>query len=363
MISPDNRTSRLATLLILLAGATVGAEDRYAFIVSGDCQYLAEKAAAPEKLDPYSEIANSRFIRLMNKFPGKSIAKKLGGGKVSADILGLIVTGDLIDSLDKSGGNYPAMQRFEWKRFQADYGLKGGDGRIPWPVYELHGNHDGPQGDTFVIEGIISRNKNRPRIASRSDNGLHYSWDWGPLHLVNLGIFVGSGEKKRKDHHYAPKSSLDFLKKDLAAKVGASGRPVILSFHLHPFIAEYDWPKEDLAEFWKTINAYNVAALFHGHTHGSPPSRNRWNGKQFSPGLKKGLDLFNPDDAGASKTDRNNPGKGAGLAHGVLYVELIDRPGDKSDSLVVRSYATRDNWRTHAWHSIWKRTISIPAEK
>ncbi len=363
MISPDNRASRLAALLILLAGATAGAEDRYAFIVSGDCQYLAEKAAAPKKLDPYSEIANSRFIRLMKKFPGKSIAKKLGGGKVSADILGLIVTGDLIDSLDKSGGNYPAMQRFEWKRFQADYGLKGGDGRIPWPVYELHGNHDGPQGDTFVIEGIIARNKNRPRIASRSDNGLHYSWDWGPLHLVNLGIFVGSGEKKRKDHHYAPKSSLDFLKKDLAAKVGASGRPVILSFHLHPFIAEYDWPKEDLAEFWKTINAYNVAALFHGHTHGSPPSRNRWNGKQFSPGLKKGLDLFNPDDAGASKTDRNNPGKGAGLAHGVLYVELIDRPGDKSDSLVVRSYATRDNWRTHGWHSIWKRTINIPAEK
>ncbi|MCH2581345.1 MAG: hypothetical protein MK133_09135, partial [Planctomycetes bacterium] len=110
-------------------------------------------------------------------------------------------------------------------------------------------------------------------------------------------------------------------------------------------------------------NAYNVAALFHGHTHGSPPSRNRWNGKQFSPGLKKGLDRFNPDAAGASKPARNNPGKGAGLAHGVLYVELIDRPGDKSDSLVVRSYATRDNWRTHGWHSIWKRTINIPEEK
>ncbi|MCH2364534.1 MAG: hypothetical protein MK479_08160, partial [Planctomycetes bacterium] len=62
MISPNNRASRLATLLILLAGATAGAEDRYAFIVSGDCQYLAEKAAAPKKLDPYSEIANSRFI-------------------------------------------------------------------------------------------------------------------------------------------------------------------------------------------------------------------------------------------------------------------------------------------------------------
>ena len=52
MISPANRASRLATLLILLAGATAGAEDRYAFIVSGDCQYLAEKAASPKSSTP-----------------------------------------------------------------------------------------------------------------------------------------------------------------------------------------------------------------------------------------------------------------------------------------------------------------------
>ncbi len=363
MIPQNNRASLLAPLLVLFAAAASRAEDRYAFIVSGDCQYLAENSAKPMKLDPYAEIANSRFIKLMNKFPGKTIAKKLGGGKVSGDILGILVTGDLIESLDKRGGNYPPMQRFEWKRFQADYGLKGGDGRLPWPVYELHGNHDGPQGDTFVIEGIISRNKERPGVSSRSTNGLHYSWDWGPLHLVNLGIFVGEGEKRREGHHYSPRSSLEFLKKDLGKKVGASGRPVILSFHLPPFIAEYDWPKEDLAEFWKTINAYNVVAMFHGHTHGSPPSRNRWNGRQFAPKLKDGLDLFNPDDSGAARTARDNPRKGTGIAHGVLYVELIDHPGAENDTLLVRSYATRDNWRTHDWHSVWKRKVSIPEKK
>ena len=363
MTSPVSIITCFLSLFLLLAEGLPADEKRYAFIVTGDSQYLAEKAAAPRKLDPYAEIANSRFIKLLNKFPGKTISRKLGGGKVSRGILGVIVTGDLIESLDKRGGNYPAMQRFEWKRFQADYGLKGGDGRIPWPVYELHGNHDGPQGDTFVIEGIIERNKSRPGVTSRSGNGLHYSWDWGPLHLINLGIFVGLGEKKRAGHHYAPRSSLDFLKKDLPEKVGTSGRPVIISFHLPPFIAEYDWPKEDLAEFWKTINAYNVIALFHGHTHGSPPSRNRWNGKQFAPKLKDGLDLFNPDDSGAARTARNNPGKGTGLAHGVLYVELTNRPGVDNDTFVVRSYATRDNWKTHAWHSIWKRTITIPEKK
>ena len=363
MVIPKIRACWFATLFLLLAAGLMAEDKRYAFIVTGDCQYQAEKSASPKKLDPYAEIANSRFIKLLNKFSGKAISRKLGGGKVSRDILGVIVTGDLIDSLDKRGGNYPAMQRFEWERFQADYGLKGGDGRLPWPVYELHGNHDGPQGDTFVIEGIISRNTKRPGVNSRSENGLHYSWDWGPLHLINLGIFVGLGEKKRTGHHYAPRSSLDFLKKDLPAQVGDSGRPVIINFHLPPFIAEYDWPKEDLAEFWKTINAYNVIALFHGHTHGSPPSRNRWNGKQFAPKLKDGLDLFNPDDSGAARIAGNNPKKGTGLAHGVLYVELTDRPGDKNDTFLVRSYATRDNWRTHGWHSSWNRKVSIPEKK
>ncbi len=68
----------------------------------------------------------------------------------------------MIDSLDKNGRPYPAMQRVEWQRFVADYGLTGKDGRIPLPVYEIHGNHDRPQGDTFVVDAIIERNKRRP---------------------------------------------------------------------------------------------------------------------------------------------------------------------------------------------------------
>ena len=357
------KTICLAAFFTFLLSESRAGEKSYAFIVSGDCQYLAKNSAGPRALDPYSEQANSRFIRLLKEIAGKSIGKKFGGGKVSSELLGLIIAGDLIDSLDKGGGNYPAMQQFEWKRFLRDYGLRGGDGRIPWPVYELHGNHDGPQGDTFIIKDIIARNRERPNLAGRSKNGLHYSWDWGPLHLVNLGIFVGSGEKKRKDHHYAPRASLDFLKEDLESRVGDSRRPVIMSFHLHPFSAEYDWPKEDLSEFWKTVSAYNVAAIFHGHTHGSPPSRTRWDGKKFSPKLPEGIDIFNPDDSGAAKTDRKNPSKGVGLAHGFLYVELIDHPGGKEDTFIVRSYATRDNWKTHGWHSIWSKTINIPSGK
>jgi len=337
------------------SGTKVAKTERHAFIVSGDPQYLAEKSLEPRKLDPYSEEANSRFVKIIKQLPGTRIPEKMGGGSVSKDILGMIVTGDLIDSADKSGGPYPAMQEFEWARFLKDYGLKGGDGKVRYPVYELHGNHDGPQGDTFIIEEIIRRNPRRPQIRNISSNGLHYSWDWGPLHLVNLGMFAGEGEKRREGHHYSPRASLEFLKDDLKQCVGDSGKPIILSFHLHPFGPEYDWPKEDLNAFWNTLSRYKVVALFHGHTHGSPPSRNRWDGKAFGGRLETGLDIFNPDDSGAAKTDKRNPGKGVGINHGFLYVEFLDHPGAKPDQLVIRSYATRDNWATHDWHSSWTR--------
>jgi len=363
---PTNRHQRrslIATSLFALAAIVLSSRlafaETYAFLVAGDPQYLAEKSDAPKKLDPYSEQANARAIKLLSDFAGRDIPRKHGAGKVSRKILGLVNTGDLIDSLDKNGGSFPAMQQFEWARFKADYGLTGKDGKLPFPVYEMHGNHDGPQGDTFLVDEIIKRNKTRPGVVNRSNNGLHYSWDWGPLHCVSLGIFAGEGEKKRDKHHYAARASLEFLRKDLADHAGNSTRPVILYFHLHPNCPEYDWPQEDLAAFWKAIQPYNVIALFHGHTHGSPPSRMMWDGKQFGNALNRGIDVFNPDDIGAAKTDHKNRSKAVGLSHGFLYVELIDREGVDNDRLVVRSYATRDNWSTHDWHATWSRAVTV----
>lgn len=349
----------LALLLLVVGGSMVHGET-HAFLVFGDPQYLAEKSPQPQQLDPYSEQANQASIAVLKQIAGMPLPENMGGGHVSDNLLGVIVTGDLIDSADKHGGAYPAMQRFEWDRYKQDYGLTGDDGNLPYPVYELHGNHDGPQGDTFVVEEIAARNKQRPGVVNISANGLHYSWRFGPLHCVALGMYVGEGDERRPEHHYAPRRSLEFLQKDLAEHVGDSGRPVILSFHLHPHGPAFDWPPEDLQAFWKAIEPYNVVGLFHGHTHGSPPSRLRWDGERFAADLADGVDVFNPDDIAAAKTDPRDPGQGVGLLHGLLYVELIDQPGVDDDRLVVRSYTTRDNWATHGWHTRWTRAVSVP---
>lgn len=335
-------------------------EKAQAFIVTGDPQYLAENSNKPSKLDPYSEQANTRFIKLIKDLPGKSIPKKHGGGTVSDNLRGVLVTGDLIDSADKSGGNYPFMQKFEWNRYKSDYGLTGKDGKLSIPVYEVHGNHDGPQGDTFIVKDIIERNRSRPGISNLSKNGLHYSWDWGPLHLVNLGMFVGEGTNRRNQFHYAPMGSLEFLISDLKEKVGQSGRPVVLSFHLHPNGPAFDWPPQDLKLFWDTIKDYNVIGMFHGHTHGSPPSRIQWNQEGFGTAVNGGIDIFNPDDSGAAKTNPSDAKNPLGVSHGFLYVELIDRPGTKRDEFIIRSQFTNDNWKTSEWGEHWRKFISIP---
>lgn len=350
--------SALLSAIALACAFPLRAEEtvRVSFFAIGDPQYLAEKAAEPKKLDPYSEEANARFIRLLSDLRGAPIPGRLGGGTVAREIRGVIVAGDLIDSLDKRGGHYPAMQRFEWERFQADYGLRGGDGKIPFPVYELHGNHDGPQGDTFLIREIVRRNERRPAVVGVSANGLHYSWDWGPLHLVNLGIFVGEGETRRKDHHYAPRASLEFLRADLKAHVGESRRPVIVSHHLHLTTNDYDWPDEDRAAYFAVLSRYNVIAIFNGHTHGSPPRHTRWDGKKVGPKID-GIDNFDPDDAAAAKLHQGKP---VGLAHGLLYCELVDAPGTDHDRFVVRSYKTRDNWKSAQWDQAWSQPVSLP---
>ena len=74
----------------------------------------------------------------------------------------------MIDTGDKNGGVHEAMQRTELDAWLADFGLNGGDGKLKFPVREVHGNHDAPQGRGIVVDAIRERNKTRAGLAAQS---------------------------------------------------------------------------------------------------------------------------------------------------------------------------------------------------
>lgn len=349
----------LLVFLFLFTSALTGQsrnEQRIDFLAIGDPQYVAEKSDNPTSLDPKSNKAAEGFIRVVRQLPGTVLETDEGKTRIPESVRGMIVAGDLINSLDKYGGPYPAMQKFEWQRYKKDFGLAGGQGRISLPVYEVYGNHDGPQGKSFLVDELKKRNRKRPNVVNVSQNGIHYSWDWGPVHFIALGMFVGEGDEKKADHHYAPRESLAFLKKDLREHVGNSDRPVIITHHLHVHTNDYDWPDEDKMTFYNTIKKFNVIAVLHGHTHGDP-NRYFWNGKETGSDLERPVRVFDTGNCCASKIHN---GETVGRRHGFLYMTVINRPGVENDRLHAWSFFTEDNWESHSQREYWKNDIAIP---
>ncbi|MGZ4886870.1 MAG: hypothetical protein ACXVJK_03970, partial [Candidatus Aminicenantales bacterium] len=113
-------------------------------------------------------------------------------------------------------------------------------------------------------------------LEGASPNGISYSWDWAEVHFVSLGLFAGSdGDDvanpcgRRFDGPWRlPGHSLEFLKDDLARKVGPSGRPVVLLQHYGWDIWGAGWwsdrERQSLAA---AIKGYNVIGIFWGHAH------------------------------------------------------------------------------------------------
>ena len=311
-------------------------DEPVAFFVVGDTHFLADKDD-PVRLDPRSAAITGRLVDLLNKLPGTDIPESAGGGRVLAP-RGVIHAGDCSDTGDKANVK---MQQTEWAAFADTYGLTGRDGRLKVPVYEVHGNHDSPRGDGLAVKKIAERNKARPRVTNVSRNGVHYSWDWGGVHFVNLGIVVGQVADVARKRRYAPLDSLDFLVTDLKEKVGTSGRPVVITHHVdvlryaQPLPVEdkkaqgMEWDPADVKGFFDALKGYNVAAILYGHTH----ARNvyRWDGTHRP--AKDGIPTFNVD----------NSSHFAGKQQAFFYFEV--RP----DRVLVREYQTADAWETGAW--------------
>lgn len=345
-------TSAAASTALAAPSAFAAAESKpVAFALVGDTHYLANKES-PGELFADSAAVTSQLVATLNGLPGKTITAEAGGGEVAA-LDGVIHAGDLIDTGDKQGGVHEKMQQTEFDAFTADFGLTGSDGKLKFPVYEVHGNHDGPRGTGLAIEGIQARNKKRVGVKNISANGQHYSWDWGPegamVHFVNLGIVVGKSGDKDNPRRYNPLDSLEFLKDDLQKSVGNSGRPIVITHHIDvqrystpcdsdPKNAGKEWHPCDARGFHAAIAKFNVVAILYGHTH----ARNilKWNGTQTR--TDQGFDLFNVDNGAHFRSD----------AQAFFYFEI------SKDKLTVRELATTDRWKTSNWTpQVWTRTL------
>ena len=322
------------------------------FFLASDTHYLADKEN-PSAMDETSRDINARLVDWLNKLPGTAIPAEAGGGTVG-EVQGVIHSGDLIDTGDKNGGVHEAMQKTEWSAFAADWGLNGGDGKLRYPVREVWGNHDGPQGKGLVIDHLRERNTQRKNV-NVSANGMHFSWDWNGVHFVNVGIVVGALKEIERPRRYASLESLAFLASDLAEHVGDSGRSVVITHHVDiarycapladEFVSKNEWDYADVAAYHAVLTKYRIAAILYGHTHvrkifpwdGSTPKL----GKDAPP--VKGIAVFNTDNSAHFKSE----------TQALMYFQVTDK------EVVAREFATPDAWLTAAWTpEVWRFPIA-----
>ena len=272
---PIMKKIQIAVFLSLVFVLCQGQDQPVTFFLVSDTHYGASETIAS---------ANRSTIDMMKKLPGKKLPKEFGG--IVQVPRGVIHCGDILDD-----GQEP-----DWDDYRADYGVNG-EGRINFPVYETFGNHDGGI-DGPVRQGIIERNKLRPGVSNTSDNGLHYSWDWGDIHFINVNLYPGAEWDStcewchyfKEDFKY-PLNSLEFLRKDLKEQIGASGKPVIIIQHYGwDSFSELWWTEREKEAYYKAIKDYNIIAIFQGHSHGV--EKFEW----------KGLDIWS---VGSAQKDPN----------------------------------------------------------
>jgi predicted phosphodiesterase len=314
------------------------------FFVVSDTHYFANEESHGE-LDVRSVERMQRLIDWLNRLPGSPIPSEAGGGQVP-EPAGVIHAGDIIDSGDKNGAKYERMQQTELEAFGRDFGIEGNDGRLRWPVREVHGNHDSPQGKGQAIDLLIERNRKRKHLAGLSENGLHSAWEWGGVHFFNLGIVVGEVTTPARRRRYAPMGSLDFLKAQLAAV--PADRPIVITHHIDMMryaaeveeakVLHHEWDFADVRAYWDAIRERKIALVLYGHTH----ARNvfRWNGgNRPAPDGERAVPAFNADNSGHFK-DRKQ----------TLNLVTVDAAGT-----LIREFATADAWETGAWTpQLWR---------
>ena len=327
----------------LAPGARAATAPLTSFFVLGDTHFLADKNE-PEKMTANSAAYTSRLVDTLNKLPGTEFSGEAGGGTVPAPN-GVLHVGDVIDTGDKTGPVPLAMQRTEWAAYVAQFGLTGTEGRLRYPVIEIAGNHDAPQGTGHAIEQMAARQRVRKNLKAISKNGVHSSWEWGGVHFVTLGLIVGTDSSVDRKRRYAALDSLAFLKEDLANT--PKDRPLVIMHHVDmarytvakPDVdyTKWEWDPADVAAFHSTIKERR-AAIFYGHTHRREIFR--WDGN--STKADNGVAVFNSNKAAHF----------SGPVQAFFHVEV------RGDGLLVRERETGDGWLTSSWTpQVWKAAL------
>lgn len=201
---------------------------------------------------PGADFATRRtaIVPELNALPGTPYPAAVGGGPIGAP-RGVLVAGDLVERPDSA----------LWREYVRDYGVAG-EGRLRWPVFDALGNHDEPP-NQLVVAPFKARNRSR-RDVYTDTSGYFYSWDWDQVHFVNLNLYAGNDRAGGAGN---PLRALDFLRQDLAARVGTDGRPVVVMQHYQFDDGESWWSSTHKAMTRDVLKGYNVVALVHGHSH------------------------------------------------------------------------------------------------
>lgn len=319
------------------AGLALGwPADDLAFFVISDTHMLAD-TTSPGTINAARWALNERLVDVLNTLPGQALPTALGGGIV-APPRAVLHLGDISDSGDRLGALHEQMTATEWAAHTRLYGLTGTEGKLRYPLYEVHGNHDTPRGENVVIQGLKARNARRRGLTAMSSNGLHYSWDWDGIHFIALGIVVGANQEDLPISRYGAYDSLAFLIEDLRTHVADSGRPVILLQHVDlqrysvacddsvkggsrvmccegmariawhskdcpkhaDGISMSEWSACDVRAYHQALAPYNVAAIFHGHLHAR--RTDVWDGRSVT--AARGIPVFGAKNAGAGGANR-----------------------------------------------------------
>jgi len=253
---------------VLAGGVTTAAARDITFISTSDPHYRH----LDHDRGHHNEL-NAASVDEMNRIAEEEWPERLGGGPIAIP-RGVLSIGDLVDDGDHRRGDRNVTAE-QWKHYTADFGVDGTDARLRFPTFEAWGNHDGPpvgkEKNGFSTQAqLVARNRQRleaGQISSLHPNGLHHSWDWDDVHFVQLNMYPADTQNPKVRYNpvwHDPQGALTFLREDLAAKVGDSGRPVVLISHCG-FDTDW-WHPDDWAAAYETAKDYNVILYLYGHT-------------------------------------------------------------------------------------------------